>query len=106
MEEKKKYNLDKMRWEAVLACTDKILENLDIGKERPWNVGAVVKLMQSKKGESINAFLKIELGVNRRVLTDAWQRVITMAESLDEENRKNMPEWAKAPQADISNSAN
>ena len=30
--EKKKYNLDKMRWEAVLACTDKILENLDIGK--------------------------------------------------------------------------
>ena len=29
-----------------------------------------------------------------------------MAESLDEENRKNMPEWAKAPQAVISNSAN
>jgi len=42
--EKKKYNLDKMRWEAVLACTDKILENLDIGKERPWNVGAVFLL--------------------------------------------------------------
>ena len=49
--------------------------------------------------------LKIELGVNRRVLTDAWQRVITMAESLDEENRKNMPEWIKASQAVISDSA-
>lgn len=83
---KKKYNLDRMYCENANACIDKILENLDIGKERPWNVGAVVKLMQSKKGERLNTFLKQVLGVNREVLTHAWTNVMNRAIQLDRQN--------------------
>lgn len=53
---KKKYNLDRMYCENVNACIDKILENVKLEEERPYNVGAVVQLMQSRKGERLNIF--------------------------------------------------
>lgn len=82
---KKKYNLDRMYCENVNACIDKILENVKLG-ERPYNVGAVVKLMQSKKGERLNTFLKQVLGVNRDALTHAWTSVMNRAIELDRQN--------------------
>ena len=81
---KKKYNLDRMYCENVNACIDKILENVKL--ERPYNVGAVVQLMQSKKGERLNTFLKQVLGVNRDVLTHAWTSVMNRAIELDRQN--------------------
>ena len=83
---KKKYNLDKMYCENVNACIDKILENVKLEEERPYNVGAVVKLMQSRKGERLNIFLKQVLGVNRDVLTHAWTSVMNRAIQLDRQN--------------------
>jgi len=81
---KKKYNLDRMYCENVNACIDKILENVKL--ERPYNVGAVVQLMQSRKGERLNTFLKQVLGVNRDVLTHAWTSVMNRAIELDRQN--------------------
>lgn len=82
---KKKYNLDRMYCENVNACIDKILENVKLEEERPYNVGAVVKLMQSRKGERLN-ILKQVLGVNRDVLTHAWTSVMNRAINLDKQN--------------------
>lgn len=83
---KKKYNLDRMYCENVNACIDKILENVKLEEERPYNVGAVVQLMQSRKGERLNIFLKQVLGVNRDVLTHAWTSVMNRAIQLDRQN--------------------
>ena len=83
---KKKYDLDRMYCENVNACIDKILENVKLEEERPYNVGAVVQLMQSKKGERLNTFLKQVLGVNRDVLTHAWTSVMNRAIELDRQN--------------------
>lgn len=83
---KKKYSLDRMYCENVNACIDKILENVKLEEERPYNVGAVVKLMQSRKGERLNIFLKQVLGVNRDVLTHAWTSVMNRAIQLDRQN--------------------
>ena len=83
---KKKYDLDRMYCENVNACIDKILENVKLEEERPYNVGAVVKLMQSRKGERLNIFLKQVLGVNRDVLIHAYMSVMNRAIQLDRQN--------------------
>lgn len=83
---KKKYDLERMYCENVNACIDKILENVKLEEERPYNVGAVVQLMQSRKGERLNTFLKQVLGVNRDVLTHAWTSVMNRAIELDRQN--------------------
>ena len=84
---RKKYDLDRMYCENVNACIDKILENVKLEEEEcPYNVGAVVQLMQSKKGERLNTFLKQVLGVNRDVLTHAWTSVMNRAIELDRQN--------------------
>ena len=83
---KKKYSLDRMYCENVNACIDKILENVKLEEESPYNVSAVVQLMQSRKGERLNTFLKQVLGVNRDVLTHAWTSVMNRAIQLDRQN--------------------